>query len=103
MVESGRVERKSHDAAIASGLMLAVILWGANNTGVKVLVQSWPPIATGSTRFLAAGLLMLALFRWTTWFGGQTPLTAETKKVSSGLGPDSVWRFTSWLLIGRSS
>ena len=75
------MESKSNHGAIASGLLLAVVLWGANNTGVKVLVKSWPPITTGSTRFLAAGLLMLALFRWTKWFGGQSPLTAEMKRL----------------------
>jgi drug/metabolite transporter (DMT)-like permease len=48
---------------------------------VKVLVKFWPPITTGSTRFLIAGLLMLALFRWTKAFGGQTPLTAEMKRL----------------------
>jgi drug/metabolite transporter (DMT)-like permease len=81
MLESGSVETKSHHGAIASGLLLAVILFGANNVGVKVLVQFWPPITTGCTRFLAAGLLMLALFRWTNWFGGQTRLTAEMKRL----------------------
>jgi drug/metabolite transporter (DMT)-like permease len=81
MFQSGRVEKKSDHGAIAAGLVLAVMLWGANNTGVKVLVKYWPPITTGSTRFLAAGLLMLALFRWTIWFGGRTPLTTEMKRL----------------------
>jgi drug/metabolite transporter (DMT)-like permease len=81
MLEFGRVEKKSHDGAIASGLLLAVLLWGGNNVGVKVLVKYWPPITTGCTRFLAAGLLMLALFRWTKWCGGRTPLTAEMKRL----------------------
>ncbi len=81
MLESGRVEKKSDHGAIAAGLLLSVILWGANNTGVKVLVKFWPPITIGSTRFLAAGLLMLALFRWTKWFGGRTPLTKEMKRL----------------------
>jgi drug/metabolite transporter (DMT)-like permease len=88
MIESGRVETKFNRGAIAAGLLLAVTLWGANNTGVKVLVKFWPPITIGCTRFLAAGLLMLALFRWTKWFGGQTRLTAEMKRllwVRSGL------------------
>jgi len=88
MLEFGRVEKKSDHGAIASGLLLAILLWGANNTGVKVLVKFWPPMTIGCTRFLAAGLLMLALFRWTRWFGGQTPLTAEMKRllwVRSGL------------------
>jgi drug/metabolite transporter (DMT)-like permease len=81
MLESGRVETKPNNGAIASGLVLAIILWGASNTGVKVLVKFWPPITTGSTRFLAAGVLMLAVFRWTKAFGGQTPLTAEMKRL----------------------
>ncbi len=80
MIESPPVQTKPKQGAIASGLLLAVFLWGANNTGVKFLVRSWPPIATGSTRFLAAGLLLLALLRWTRWFGGQTPPTAEMKR-----------------------
>ncbi|HEY3862582.1 MAG TPA: DMT family transporter [Verrucomicrobiae bacterium] len=59
---------------------MSVIIWGANNTGVKVLVKYWPPITTGSTRFLSAGLIMMALLRWTNWFGRQTPLTKEIKR-----------------------
>jgi drug/metabolite transporter (DMT)-like permease len=88
MIESSLVETKSNRGTIAAGLLLAVFLWGANNTGVKVLVKYWPPITVGSTRFLAAGLLMLALFRWTRWFGGKTRLTSEMKMllwVRSGL------------------
>src|SRR5580692_7623571 len=81
MFESGRVQSKPNNGAIASGLALAVLLWGANNTGVKVLVRFWPPITTGSTRFLAAGLILLALFRWTKAFGGQTSLTPTMKKL----------------------
>jgi drug/metabolite transporter (DMT)-like permease len=88
MIEFGRVRNKSNHGAIASGLLLAVILFGANNVAVKVLVEHWPPIFTGCTRFLTAGLLMLALFRWTKWLGGETRLTTEMKRllwVRSGL------------------
>lgn len=56
-------------AAIAAGLLLTIFLWGGNNTAIKYLVQSWPPVWVGSTRFMAAGLLMLALLRWTDWLG----------------------------------
>jgi len=80
MIESAPVQAKPNHGAIAAGLLLAVFLWGANNTGVKFLVRSWPPIAIGCTRFLAAGLLLLALLRWTRWFGGQTKPTAEMKR-----------------------
>jgi drug/metabolite transporter (DMT)-like permease len=64
---------------IAAGLLLAVFLWGANNSGIKVLVQQWPPVWVGATRFLCAGLLLLALLRWTTWIGRATPLSPELK------------------------
>ena len=59
---------------IVIGLLTTVFLWGGNNAGVKFLVQSWPPVLVGSTRFLCAGLLMFALQRWTNWLGeAETP------------------------------
>jgi drug/metabolite transporter (DMT)-like permease len=57
------------NASLAAGLVFAVALWGGNNAGTKWLVSSWPPIFTGGTRFLCAGLLLLAVLRVTTWFG----------------------------------
>ena len=72
---------KANNGAIAAGLVFAVFLWGASNTGVKFLVRFWPPIALGSSRFLAAGLVLLALLRWTRLFGAQKkPLPAELEK-----------------------
>jgi len=59
------------------GLLLAVFLWGANNTGVRYLVREWPPVFTGSTRFLLAGLLLLAVLRWTRWLGDWQPVSRE--------------------------
>jgi len=44
--------------------------------GVKYLVQAWPPIWTGCTRFLLAGLLLVGLLRWTNWIGRPAELTA---------------------------
>ncbi len=60
---------------------MAVFLWGANNTAVKFLVRFWPPIAIGSTRFVAAGLVLLALLRWTKLFGGRSALSPELKRM----------------------
>lgn len=71
---------KKSDTAIALGLLFAIFLWGANNAGTKYIVKDWPPIFTGSTRFLAAGLIMLALFRWTNWLGEVKPLTPSLKR-----------------------
>jgi len=52
-----------------AGLLLAIFLWGANNTSAKVLVAHWPPVWTGASRFLVAGWLLLLLTRHTNWLG----------------------------------
>lgn len=36
--------------------MGAVVLWGASNAGTKFVLDAWPPLFAGATRFLAAGL-----------------------------------------------
>jgi drug/metabolite transporter (DMT)-like permease len=68
------------NSALAAGLLLAVFLWGGNNTGTKFLVTSWPPIWTGGSRFLCAGLLMLVILRWTNWLGSPSALTNDLKR-----------------------
>lgn len=80
---------KKNDLFIGGGLLLAVILWGGNNAGTKWLLGSWPPIATGSTRFLAAGFILLACLRFLS------PVVARTK-LSAG-----IWR-SLWLRGGLS-
>ena len=65
---------------IAASLVFAVLLWGANNTGVKFLVRSWPPIWVGGTRFVCAGLLILAVLRWTNWLGRPSALSPDLKR-----------------------
>jgi len=60
--------------------VFAVFLWGGNNTGTKFIVQSWPPIWTGGSRFLCAGLLLLAILRWTNWLGSRTTLTPAMRR-----------------------
>lgn len=56
--------KRPSNSAISAGLLFAIFLWGANNAGTKFLVRSWPPIFVGCTRFILAGLILLALFRW---------------------------------------
>lgn len=73
----GASSRKS----IAAGLVFAIFLWGANNSGVKILVQSWPPLFVGATRFLLAGILLMALLHWTDWLGRVEPLTPELNRL----------------------
>jgi drug/metabolite transporter (DMT)-like permease len=72
---------------VAAGLFLAIFLWGGNNTGVKYLVKFWPPVFTGCTRFLAAGLILTALLRWTRLFG---PTHAVSRELNARL-----WRRAS--------
>jgi drug/metabolite transporter (DMT)-like permease len=71
------VSKPTNNAAITVSLLLTVVFWGANNAGTKWLVKNWPPIWTGSTRFLIAGLLLLALLRLTNWLGPYQPLTRK--------------------------
>lgn len=69
-----------HPLALSASLLLAVFLWGGNNTGIKFLVHSWPPIWVGGTRFACAGLLMLGLLRWTGWLGTASPCPPDLKR-----------------------
>jgi drug/metabolite transporter (DMT)-like permease len=52
------------NAGLAGSLVIAVLLWGASNVGTKFLVAHWPPILTGASRFLLAGLFLHALLAW---------------------------------------
>lgn len=45
-----------------------------------MLVASWPPIWVGATRFLCAGLLLLAVLRGTNWLGTATVLSSDLKR-----------------------
>jgi drug/metabolite transporter (DMT)-like permease len=75
---------KQSSAVIAAAIVLAVFLWGGNNAGTKFLVvhpqAAWPPIWTGATRFLCAGLLLLGVLRWTDWLGRAHAPSAELRK-----------------------
>ncbi len=63
------MQNKPNNTIIAAELFLAIFIWGANNAAAKFILKSWPANFTGSTRFLAAGLILVALLRWTKWFG----------------------------------
>jgi drug/metabolite transporter (DMT)-like permease len=74
------VSASKSNGAIAASLVLAVILWGGSNAGVKFLVGGWPPVWIGSLRFVLAGGVLLGLLRWTTWLGPTTRLSAEVRR-----------------------
>ena len=71
---------QTNNSSIAGSLLLTVFLWGGNNAGTKWLVASWPPIWTGGTRILLAGLILLAILRFTNWLGEFQPLTPRQRR-----------------------
>ncbi len=75
-----RVSENKNNTAIAGSLLLVVLLWGGNNAGTKWLVAEWPPIFTGMTRFLFAGMILLAVLRFTKLLGDFQPLDPVQRK-----------------------
>ena len=71
--------KKSNGAIIAT-LITVVFLWGGSNAGTKYLVGAWPVGWVGCTRFIAAGLILLAILKWTRWLGALSPLTGRAKR-----------------------
>ena len=69
---------------IAASLVLATIVWGANNATIGYLVGSqygdWPVLWTTGTRLLFAGLLLMALLKWTRLFGEASPVPADLNR-----------------------
>jgi drug/metabolite transporter (DMT)-like permease len=74
------VSENKNNAAIAGSLVLVVLLWGGNNASTKWLVREWPPVFTGMTRFLFAGLILLAVLRFTSWLGKFQTLTSSQQR-----------------------
>lgn len=72
--------RTKSDFSLALSLVFAVFLWGGNNAGTRYIVGYWPPIWTGATRFAFAGLMLLAILRWTNWLGKAQPLQADVSR-----------------------
>ena len=68
------------NGVIALALLFAVFLWGGSNTGTKFVVGAWPPIWTGCSRFLCAGLLLLVLLRYTKWLGERQALDRALRR-----------------------
>jgi drug/metabolite transporter (DMT)-like permease len=74
------VSQSKNNAVIAGSLLFTIFLWGGNNAGTKWLVMSWPPVFTGSLRFLCAGILLLTVLRFTKFLGAFQPLTPELRR-----------------------
>jgi drug/metabolite transporter (DMT)-like permease len=72
--------KKTSNAMLGLGLLLAIFLWGGTNTGTKFILAAWPPMWTGGSRFLCAGLLLLGILRWTDWLGRGSALGPEIRR-----------------------
>ena len=74
------MSENKNNPAIAGSLLLVVLLWGGNNAGTKWLVHAWPPVFTGATRFLFAGIILLAVLRFTRLLGEFQPLSPAQRR-----------------------
>ena len=74
------MSEKKDNAAVAFSLLVVVTFWGGNNAGTKWLLTSWPPVFTGCLRFAVAGLMLLAVLRFTHWLGQFEALTPALHK-----------------------
>jgi len=95
------VSPTKNNSAIAGSLLLVVLLWGGNNAGTKWLVREWPPVFTGMTRFLFAGIILLSVLRCTRWLGDFHPLTALQRRqlwLRGGLALAAYTVFFCWAL-----
>ena len=93
------------NSAITASLVFAIFLWGGTNIGVKYLVGFWPPIWVGCSRFLCAGLLLLAILRWTEWLGTSAHVSNELKSSlwwRGGLSLAVYWIATACTVAGSS-
>lgn len=74
-----RVRDKPSNVVLALSLLFAVFLWGGNNAGTKFIVASWPPVWTGASRFFCAGLILLAILKFTRILGEGRPIDGSTR------------------------
>ena len=77
---------------IAASLVLATIVWGANNTTIGYIVRDWPVLWTTGTRLLFAGILLMIVLRWTRIFGHPKPVPVDIQS--------RLWRRGALLFIG---
>lgn len=68
------------NSAITAGLFCCILIWGANNTGVKYLVRDWSPAWIACSRMWCVGAIFYLLLRWTNWFGATHAMTPELRR-----------------------
>ena len=95
------MSKKDSFSATAASLVLVTVMWGGNNAATKWLVREWPPVFTGSTRFLLAGAILFVLLRHTRWLGENPALTPAQRRQlwwRGGLGLAAYTAAFTWAL-----
>ena len=67
---------------LAVALLIVYLVWGTTSFALDVAMQTLPPVLMNGTRFLLAGVLMLAIARWQ----GQAWPTAAQWRASALIG-----------------
>ncbi len=104
---------------IAAALLTVYVVWGTTYHALNIAMQGMPPLLMNGSRFLAAGLIMLAIARWqrqawptaAQWFHcalvgalmtfGAMGLVmqAQTHGIGSGLMATVVTTMPMWLAL----
>jgi drug/metabolite transporter (DMT)-like permease len=62
--------------AIALSLFAVYVIWGSTYLGLRIAIESFPPLLITGVRFFIAGLLM---FGWLAWRGNALPSRIEVR------------------------
>lgn len=63
-------------------LLVVYVVWGSTYLGIRVVVESMPPLLTASVRFLAAGAIVLG---WLAFRNGAAVLRLDRREVAASL------------------
>ena len=61
-------------ARIALALLLVYIVWGTTYFAIGIALREMPPLWLNASRFVVAGVLMMA---WARWRGERLPTTRQ--------------------------
>lgn len=66
-------------ALLIPALLACYLVWGSTYLAIRLALVSLPPFFQMGTRFLAAGVLLMA---WVVWRGGRLPTAAEWRNAT---------------------
>lgn len=92
------------NGTITLAIVGAILIWGGNNVGIKVLVRDWPLLFTGSTRFLFSGAFLVLFLKAFPQLAGPaglklTPLHRRHLWLRGGTSLAAYCVLTHWCLV----